>query len=273
MQELASLLGLEPLKPYLTALLLPPVPMLVLVVVGARLILRRRGLGWLLVLTGVAALYLSTLRGVAVVLQDQGLKPPPALSADRLEQLRAEGRAAVPTAIVVLGGGRRAFAPEYGVSDLSSTSFERLRYGAWVAERTGAPLAFTGGVGWAALDRTQVGATEAEIAARIARSELDQPLRWVESASRDTRENAILTMKALREAGVRRVVLVTHAWHMPRALREFGQQAGPGIDLVPAPMGYVRLQGTAPEDWLPTGQGSQDVRNTLRELLAVLASR
>jgi uncharacterized SAM-binding protein YcdF (DUF218 family) len=210
---------------------------------------------------------------VAVVLQDQALRPPPALSFEKLEQLRAEGRGDVPTAIVVLGGGRRAFAPEYGVSDLSPPSFERLRYGAWLAERTGAPLAFTGGVGWAALDRTQVGATEAEIAARIARDELDRPLRWVESASRDTRENAILTVKALRAAGVRRIVLVTHAWHMPRALREFEQQAGGGMQLVPAPMGYVRLQGTVAEDWLPGGQGSQDVRNALRELLAVLASR
>ena len=268
MQELVSLLGLEPVKPYLTALLLPPVPMLLLVLAGARLILRRRGLGWLLVMSGVVLLYLSTLRGVAVVIQDQGLDPPPALAADRLAQIKAEVRGGTPTAIVVLGGGRRTFAPEYGVSDLTPASFERLRYGAWLSSQTGAPLAFTGGVGWASLDRSQVGATEAEIAARIAKDEFDRPLRWVESSSRDTRENAIFTVRALREAGVRRVLLVTHAWHMPRAMREFQQQAGTAMSIEPAPMGFVRLQGTVAEDWLPGGQGSADVRNSLRELLA-----
>jgi uncharacterized SAM-binding protein YcdF (DUF218 family) len=242
--------------------------MLVLVLAGARLIPRRRGLGWLMLLVGVVLLYLSTLRGVAVVLHDQGLEPPPALTPERLTQLRSDVRSGTSTAIVVLGGGRRSFAPEYGVSDLNSTSFDRLRYGAWIARQTSAPLAFTGGVGWAALDRAQVGATEAEIAARVARDELDLPLKWVEGSSRDTRENAILTVKALRESGVKRAVLVTHAWHMPRALREFRQQAGSSLAIEAAPMGFVRLEGTVAEDWLPSGQGSMDVRSTLRELLA-----
>lgn len=270
MQEVFTFLGLEPLKPYLTALLLPPVPLLLLALVGARIILRRRGLGWLLLLAAVTLLYLSTVRATAVVLHDQGLRPPPPLAADRIAQLKAEARSGPATAIVVLGGGRRAFAPEYGVADLNPTSFERLRYGAWLARQTGAPMAFTGGVGWAALDRTNIGATEAEIAARIAKTEFELPLRWVEGASRDTRENAILTIKPLREAGVRRVLLVTDSWHMPRALREFQQQAGSDITIEPAAMGYVRLQGTVAEDWLPSGAGMLDVRSVARELLARL---
>jgi uncharacterized SAM-binding protein YcdF (DUF218 family) len=268
MQEVVSFLGLEPLKPYLTALLLPPVPLLLLALLGARVILRRRGLGWLLLLMAVTLLYLSTVRASAVVLHDQALRPPPPISAERIAQIKAEARGGPSTAIVVLGGGRRSFAPEYSVADLNPTSFERLRYGMWLARQTGAPMAFTGGVGWAAIDRSNIGATEAEIAARIAKTEFDLPLRWVEGASRDTRENAILTIKPLREAGVRRVVLVTDSWHMPRALREFQQQAGADITVEPAAMGYVRLQGTLAEDWLPSGGGMLDTRSVLRELLA-----
>lgn len=272
MQEVLSLFGLEPIKPYVAALLLPPVPLLVLALLGARLILRRRGLGWLLVITAVLLLYLTTLRGVATVLHDQGLGPPAPIGADRIEQLKAEARGGPRTAIVVLGGGRRAYAPEYGVSDLEPSSFERLRYGAWLARQTGAPLAFSGGLGWSARDVGAIGASEAEIAERIARNELEQPLRWTEANSRDTRENAILMLKQLDEAGVRRVLLVTHSWHMPRALREFQAHATAGMQIEPAAMGYLRLENTVAEDWLPTGQGFLDVRRVLREMLARLVS-
>ena len=164
MQDFVALFGLEPIKPYFAALLLPPVPFLVLALLGARLILRRRGLGWLLVILAVVLMYLSTLRGVAVMLQDQGLQPPLPLGVDRIAQLKSEARGGPSTAIVVLGGGRRLYAPEYGVSDLESASFERLRYGAWLARQTGLPMAFSGGVGWSSRDLNTVGASEAEIA-------------------------------------------------------------------------------------------------------------
>ena len=68
-----------------------------------------------------------------------------------------------PVAIVILGGGSEPFAPEYGVSSLQAASLERLRYGLWLAGETGAPVAFSGGVGHA-----QAGATQE---ARVARYE------------------------------------------------------------------------------------------------------
>ena len=57
--------------------------------------------------------------------------------------------------------------------------------------------------------------------AEIARAEWNVPLRWTETASRDTHENAVNTVALLRPAGIREIVLVTHGLHMPRALREF----------------------------------------------------
>ena len=54
--NLFILLGIESWKPLLTALLLPPVPLLLLVLVGTRLVLPRRGLGWLVILFSVSLL-------------------------------------------------------------------------------------------------------------------------------------------------------------------------------------------------------------------------
>jgi hypothetical protein len=69
--------------------------------------------------------------------------PATGLSSEQIAELKKSPR----TAIVVLGGGRRLLAPEYGVATLTPRSIERLRYGVWLARETGLPLAFSGGVG------------------------------------------------------------------------------------------------------------------------------
>lgn len=271
MQSLFSLLGIESWKPVLSALLLPPVPLLLLILVGARLILRHRVRGWLLVILGVLAISAFSLRGTAVILRDQVLGPPAALQEAEIADLRARVRAGEPIAIVVLGGGRRAFAPEYGVADLEPATLERLRYGIWLSRQTGASVAFSGGLGWEAGGREGSSATEADVASRVARSEFGTPLRWVEGSSRDTRENAALTLPVLRAAGVRTIVVVTHAWHMPRALDQFRTAAGTPIRVVGAPMGQMLLTHRWTSDWLPSGDGFLENRRVLREWLARLA--
>jgi uncharacterized SAM-binding protein YcdF (DUF218 family) len=254
-------LGIESWKPVITALILPPVPFLLLVLIGARLLLPRRGLGWLVILISVALLWLSACTG-AVRLVSQLLPSPPALSFDRVRDLRAEATAKKPLAIVILGAGSQPFAPEYGVSSLQSESLERLRYGLWLAGQTGAPVAFSGGAGHAQEDST----AEAKVAAKIAAEEFGRPIRWVESASRDTRENATLTMAMLKPAGINHIVLVTNGYHMPRALRAFNEAAGTGVLVEPAPMGLARNQQTPTLEWLPSATGFRDMRQVLHEL-------
>ena len=255
-------LGIESWKPILAALLLPPVPLLLLVLVGARLLLPRRGLGWLLIVVSVALLWLSACTGAAQLLSRTLLPPPPALSFDRIRELRAEATAKKPVAIVVLGAGSEPFAPEYGVSSLQAQSLERLRYGIWLASQTGAPLAFSGGVGWA-----QQGSTsEARVAAKIAAEEFGRPLRWVEDDSRDTRENAAKTIALLKPAGIQHIVLVTHGYHMRRALRAFTEAAGTAMQIDAAPMGLARGLVAPALEWLPSTGGFRDVRELLREL-------
>jgi len=246
----------------LTALLLPPVPFLVLVLIGARLLLPRRGLGWLVIVVGVALLWVSACTGAVRALSPLLLQVPAALSFDRVRELRAEAVAKKPLAIVILGGGSEAFAPEYGVSSLQARSLERLRYGLWLAAQTGAPIAFSGGTG-----RGQEGsASEARVAAKIAAEEFGRPIRWIEGESRDTRENASNTMALLKPAGINHIVLVTNGYHMPRALRDFVEAAGPGVQIEPAPMGLAKNLETPPLDWLPSSSGFRDMRLMLREI-------
>ena len=75
LNSLFVFLGIESWKPIITALLLPPVPLLLLILVGARLLLPRRGLGWFVILVGVGLLWLSACSGVGQMLTRLVLHP------------------------------------------------------------------------------------------------------------------------------------------------------------------------------------------------------
>lgn len=264
MNELLLALGLESWKPAIGALLLPPVPFLALVLVGARMMLARRLLGWSLVLLGCAGVWLAGTNGVAHLLNRHLVKPPPALQPGEVAALRRAPQAAV----VVLGGGRIPLVVEYGTGQLHPRGIERLRYGIYLARQTSLPLAFSGGVGWGAPD----GASEAAIAGRTAEEFFGFKIRWQEGESRDTRENAGRTVALLRQQGIRHIVLVTHDFHMPRAARAFRAAiaAGPEpMQLSLAPMGVGADTPLTWGDWLPSLSGTQEVRLLMHEWLGM----
>jgi uncharacterized SAM-binding protein YcdF (DUF218 family) len=267
LNHLFVLLGIEAWKPVLAALLLPPVPFLLAIVVGARLLLPRRGWGWGVILVSVLALWLSSTMAVGHWLEQLLLPVPRALTAERIEALRRDPHRST-MAIVVLGGGVEPLAPEYGVSSLNDMSLQRLRYGVWLGRETGVPVAFSGGAGWA-----QTGGTaEADAATRIAAQDFGRPLRWSEGESRDTRENASHIVPLLKRAGVTHILLVTHGWHMPRARRHFEDAGAPaGIVVEPAPMGLARRLQRPALDWIPSAAGFLRVRNVLHEAVGRLA--
>jgi uncharacterized SAM-binding protein YcdF (DUF218 family) len=198
------------------------------------------------------------------------LQPPPALDATQRAALRQEVARTNAVAIIALGGGRESHAPEYGLPSLSAPSLERLRYAVWLSRETGAPAGFSGGIGHGQGE----GVAEASIAARIAVREFGRPLRWAESESRDTRENAAYTVTALKTERVRRIVLVTHAWHMPRAQRAFedaARGANADIAILAAPMAWAQRVDSPALRWLPSSEGHALVRQTLRETIGLLA--
>lgn len=269
MNDLLTSLGLESWKTLIGVLILPPVPLLLLVLVGARLMFSRRALAWLLILTACIGLWITSAHGLGKLMRQTVHVPPPALNPDDLPALRKQAEGDPGTAIVVLGGGRRELSPEYGVSNLTPVSIERLRYALWLSRETRLPVAFSGGVGHAG----RPGATESEIAARIAEREFGRPLKWTEDRSRDTTENGMLTVPMLQAAGIRRIVLVTHDYHMPRAVRAFRRAAereGRPLEILPAPVGLMPVYEWEWQDWLPSRGGHFDNQLMLHEWLGYL---
>lgn len=247
------------LKPLLAALLLPPAGPLLLALLGVLVATRRRGAGVLLAATGIVlALVLST-NGAAMWLAPHLLPSTPIATQQEVRQTQA---------IVVLGGGVLPEAPEYGFAQPNATTLGRLRYGVHLARATELPLAFSGGVGWASTGmRTE---SEGAVARRVLEQEYGVRPAWVEDRSRDTEENARFMGAVLLPRDVRRITLVTDAWHMPRAAAEFRRA---GFTVTAAPTGLPGPYARPVLDWLPSGQGLLASRAVLREWLALHVAR
>jgi uncharacterized SAM-binding protein YcdF (DUF218 family) len=65
---------------------------------------------------------------------------------------------------------------------------------------------------------------------------------------------------------VSRVLLVTHAWHMPRAVRSF---AAAGITVTPAPTFFHR-EPLTPLDFLPRPEGLLASRHAMHEWIGLI---
>ncbi|MFT8245519.1 YdcF family protein [Roseomonas sp. BN140053] len=230
----------------LTALFLPPLLLVLLGLWGGLLAWhgRRRSGGALAALAAAGTLLLAT----------------PFVSGNLLASLEREVAARPaegppPAAIIVLGGdaARGQEGPEIGAFTL-----ERLRAGAALHRRTGLPLLVTGG---------PVGPERVPLAALMARSlreDFGVEVRWVEPRAHDTRDNAVFAAAILREAGIGSALVVTHGWHLPRAMEAFGRI---GFPVYPAPLRASQGWATAGRwsDWVPRADHLGDSWYALRE--------
>lgn len=250
---------LAELKPIAATLLLPPAGPLLLALLAILLLPRLRRVGALLATAGLLALWLASCNAVAVALHGWLLPPAAPLQPAQLQAAQA---------IVVLGGGVRPVAPEYGTPQPATHTLGRLRYGARLARASGLPLAFAGGVGWSARGTTTV--DEAQVAQRVLQEDYGITPRWLDAASRDTAENARQLAAQLLPHGVRRIVLVTDAWHVPRARLQFERA---GFEVLPAPTGFAGWRERPLLEWLPSAHGLESTRQALREWLALQLAR
>ncbi len=173
----------------------------------------------------------------------------------------------LPTAdaIVVLGGGRYRGAPEYGRDSASGQSLERLQYAVDVEKASGLPLVISGG--------SVQGETDAEsaIMADVLRDTFGIKTEIVtETRSRNTAENALYTKELLDAHGWHRVLLVTHARDMPRAVAMFEQT---GVAVIPAPLRFDTRPNDGPVlilDWLPSAKSMYQLRDGFHEYVGLL---
>jgi len=85
---------------------------------------------------------------------------------------------------------------------------------------------------------------------------------WVEEGSRNTFENAQLSAALLKPAGIERIYLVTHAWHMRRARIAFEHA---GFTVIPAPTGFATRFKLTVVDFLPDARALHDSGVFFRE--------
>jgi uncharacterized SAM-binding protein YcdF (DUF218 family) len=227
--------------------LAPPTILITLCVVGALIALRWRIPGLALVLGASLMLF-----AVAT----------PAVSSWLLR--RAE--AGVPRqvdfsgaqAIVVLGGGARVGNGADIPDRLLALSYERLVLAKDASRELHLPVAVSGGR-FAGQHNSEGALMKAAL-----ESEFGVPVTWNEDQSRTTWENAVFTAALLRQAGIPKVVVVTHRWHLPRAVRSFERA---GMQAVPWPTPETVPHGSSLHDFLPNMSALQDSFFGLHEII------
>jgi uncharacterized SAM-binding protein YcdF (DUF218 family) len=229
-------------------LLLPPGALIILGAVGLALARLRPRAGAALILLALAALYVLSMPIVGKNLLHTLEQP-------HIDPVRA-GTAA---AIVVLGGGSYAPAPEYDGATVGRYTLERVRYGARLQRLTGKPVLVSGGnpLGLTTSEGEQMNA---------ALREFGVSATWVEAASRNTYENARFSGRILSAAGIDTVYVVTHAWHMPRAQMAFERS---GLRVIPAPTGYKLQRATRVLDFVPSSAALLDSFHYFHEIVGI----
>ncbi|MVW80335.1 YdcF family protein [Bordetella sp. 02P26C-1] len=91
----------------------------------------------------------------------------------------------------------------------------------------------------------------------------------LENASRTTYENATQTEEELKEHGVRQVLLVTSALHMPRAMAAFSKQGIPAIPASTPPQIVLPADGSV-SPWMPHMRTLEASRSIIKEYAGLL---
>ena len=144
----------------------------------------------------------------------------------------------LPTAdaIVLLGGGTRPQLPPRPMSEMNEAG-DRMVYAARLYHEGKAPIIVPSG-GFIELFGSTVPETEA-MAQLLTELGVPDDAILRESKSRNTHENAVEVWALLEPLGIRRILLVTSAMHMPRSVAIFERQ---GFEVIPAPTDFLVTQ-------------------------------
>ncbi len=184
---------------------LPPTIFIVGCLAGALIGLVRPRIGTIVVLSSSILLYLFATPAVSIFLLDDEL----------VMSVPTDPDLARAQAIVVLGGDYK-FGDGGSIPDsVGLLTLERLAAAARLYRRLGLPVVVSGG---------PVAGSDKSLA-KLMRDELEQnfsvPVKWVEDRSRSTYQNALYTAELVKPTNINTVIVVTQAWHMPRALWSF----------------------------------------------------
>ena len=204
-------------------MILPPGISCLLILLGAALSFGLKRLGLSFISLGLVILYVTSLPTLSRHISSY-LETYPALDPTATQNLDAE-------AILVIGGGRNLYAPEYGGETVSPESLARIQYSSILQQNTGLPIICSGG------RPEEKGTAQALLMQKVLNDDFKAVVPWVEADSTTTYENAIFSYDLLSQKGIDKIILVTHAWHMQRAAEAFRQV---GFRVIPAPTGFFQ---------------------------------
>jgi len=185
-----------------------------------------------------------------------------------LERQYPQPKALKGDVIVVLGGGATSGTPDLnGEGNLSGSAANRLLTAVRLYRSTGLPILFSGGKVFSDTGN------EADISQRQLRA-LGIPEQdiIIENKSLNTEQNASFTAEILQARGFSNPVLVTSAFHLPRAVIDF-QQAGLTVQPYPTDYWTSRPEKLYVAKLTPTSAGLSLTGTALKEYLGILASK
>jgi len=168
-------------------------------------------------------------------------------------------------AIVLLGGGIYESAPEYaGRNALSNHALMRTVYAADLARKTGLDVYATGGTGLSGNKES-----EGHVMKRwLVKFGVNPGNVFYENAAKNTWQNAANMQQILQRKNIKKIILVTTAWHMPRAVHIFKQQ---GLAVIPAPCAFVAKKSAYDLlSFLPKAGRLKDSSDALHEYMGIL---
>jgi uncharacterized SAM-binding protein YcdF (DUF218 family) len=186
----------------------------------------------------------------------------------------------VADVIVVLGGATEAAVYPRPLVEINEAG-DRLLMGAWLYKQGKAAHVLLSG-GRVGVMRPEETNSEAEDML-VVMEMLGVPATAVilETASRNTYENALYSHPLLEELGSQKILLVTSAAHMPRAAAIFAKQ---GINVTPIPTDFAVTQqdweyATRPNllvqmgNFLPTLENLEMTTHALKEYIGLVIYR
>jgi len=198
-----------------------PLGLACVLIIAALLLMRRRRLQRVALILALLILWLFSNRWIALGLArslERSYLPPA-----EIPQMEVA---------VLLGGGTLPSEPPRQMVEVNGSG-DRVLYAAWLYQQGKVEhILLSGGL----LDWETGKSTPAQdMAALLEMMGVPSDALWLQTESRNTYEDAVYSARLLKSKGVQRVLLVTSAWHMPRAVDFFQSQ---GMEVVPLPVDF-----------------------------------
>lgn len=203
---------------------------------------------------------------ITLLLYFVSLMPTAQLLTHGLESSYTQQSAVKADVIAILGGGAVSGVPDIeGEGALAAAGMNRLVTGMRLQRMLGVPLIVSGG-------QVFKDSGEAEIAKRVLISMgVKENMVYTDTKALNTRQNAQNIIVASKEKGWKRIIVVTSALHIPRAMQNFAAVKDSDMEVTAYPCDYLSSGKIviSPFSFVPQAYALDLTAMALKEYLAL----